>query len=46
MAFDLFLQLFDEQLTDAFKIVILSPEERRKLFTSRLHDGKLENAGA
>jgi hypothetical protein len=38
------LNFTDKQLTDAFKVVMLSPDERRKLFTSRLQRKEVENA--
>ena len=43
---DRYLNFTDRQLTDAFKIVMISPEDRRKLFTSRLHGKTVENANA
>jgi integrase len=42
---DRYLNFSDKQLTDAFKLLMISPEERN-LFTSRLHGKSVENASA
>jgi integrase len=43
---DRYLNFTDKQLTDAFGIVMISPQERQKLFTSRLHGKSVENGSA
>ena len=40
------LNFTDKQLTDAFRIVMISPEDRPKLFPSRSHRKSVENASA
>lgn len=42
---DHYLNFSDKQLTDGFKLLMVSPEERN-LFTSRLHGKSLENVNA
>jgi integrase/recombinase XerD len=44
-AHDRYLNFSDKQLTDAFKVLMIPPEERN-LFTSRLHGKSVENANA
>jgi integrase len=43
---DRYLNFTDKQLTDAFKIVMLSPEDRRKFLPYSSHDKSVENASA
>jgi integrase len=43
---DRYLNFTDKQLTDAFRVVMIPPAERKKLFTSRLHGKSVENGTA
>jgi integrase len=43
---DRYLNFTDKQLTDAFKVVMVSPEERRKLFPWCSQEKSVENANA
>jgi integrase len=43
---DRYLNFTDKQLTDAFQVVMVSPQDRQKLFTWRLHGKSVENTNA
>jgi len=43
---DRYLNFTDKQLTDAFRIVMISSEDRQKMFPSRSHGKTVENASA